>query len=177
MASRRRVRSALVQVDSIRWRASRPRIFASVTAPLDKINEGSGIEDVLQERHFGRVGKIPEEQRNACRNATLADTREEPDCMEDRGRRTDGLWHGQRLRDPLRRRDNDLSIKHPITGGQAAEAPLALLGLVLARWVFKAAHTFAADLDAAEVRPIRAFAALVLAGTLLIVLAKPSAVL
>mgnify|MGYP001214461177 CR=1 FL=1 len=97
--------------------------------------------------------------------------------MEDRGRRTDGLWHGLRLRDPLRRRDNDLSIKHPITGGQAAEAPLALLGPVLARWVFKATHTLAADLDTAEVRPIRAFAALVLASALLIVLAKPSAVL
>ena len=156
MASRRRVRSALVQVDSIRWRASRPRIFASVTAPLDKINEGSGIEDVLQERHFGRVGKIPEEQRNACRNATLADTREEPDCTEDRGRRTDGLWHGLRLRDPLRRRDNDLSIKHPITGGQAAEAPLALLHLVLACWVLQAARAPAVDLNSTEVRAIGA---------------------
>ena len=157
--------------------ASRPRIIASVTAPHKEIDKGRGIEDVLKERHFGRIDKILEEQRNACRNATLAETREEPDCMEDRGRRTDGLWHGLWLRDPLRRRDNDLSIKHPITGGQAAEAPLALLGLVLARWVFKAAHTLAADLDAAEVCPIRAFAALVLAGTLLIVLAKPSAVL
>ena len=75
-----------------RLRSSGPskRVFASVTAPLDKINERRGVEDVLQERHVGRIDKIPEEQRNACRNATLADPRKEPNRMEDRGRRIDG---------------------------------------------------------------------------------------
>ena len=97
--------------------------------------------------------------------------------MEDRGRRTDGLWHGQRLRDPLRRRDNDLSIKHPITGGQAAEAPLALLRLVLACWVLQAAHALTIELDSAKVRAVRALGTRVRARPLLVILAEPGAVL